>query len=156
MTSTTNLHGLPEDGLLPRDTRRSMAIMLLRARESVMSGYRPVLARHDLSEPQWRVMRVLGEVEKMDSREVAERACVLAPSLTRIVRALEQRGLVTRDRRVDDGRRIFLAITPAGVALIRQMTREGSQAFDRLRTRYGVERWEALLDMLTDLTDVNR
>ena len=88
---------IPEDLLLPRNTRRSVPIMLLRARAGVMSRLRPILARHGLSEQQWRVLRVLGEVENREAREVCERACILAPSLTRILKIIEDRGLVTRN-----------------------------------------------------------
>ena len=58
---------------------------------------------------------MLGEESPLDATEVAERACVLAPSLTRIIKALEERKLITRKRDMADGRRISLAITPAGL-----------------------------------------
>ena len=74
-----------EDTLLPLDTRRSLPIALLRARETVMHRFRPLLASHDLTEQQWRVIRVLGETSPLDASDVAERACILAPSLTRII-----------------------------------------------------------------------
>src|SRR5262245_55114576 len=82
---------LPDDALLPRDTRRALPIALLRAREAVMARFRPILAAHDVTEQQWRVIRVLGEESPLDASEVAERACVLAPSLTRIIRALDRK-----------------------------------------------------------------
>lgn len=145
-----------EDTLLPRDTRRSLPILLLRARDKVMSSFRPILARHDLSEQQWRVMRVLSEVDRMDSREAAERACVLAPSLTRIIRALEARRLITRDRHSDDARRIYLAITPAGIDMIKVLSREGRATFTQLQEKYGTERLEELIDMLSDLVTLER
>ncbi|MGO4834713.1 homoprotocatechuate degradation operon regulator HpaR, partial [Rhizobiaceae sp. 2RAB30] len=106
-------HALPEDTLLPRDTRRSLPIALLRAREAVMGRFRPMLAAHDVTEQQWRVIRVLGETSPLDATEVADRACVLAPSLTRIIKALEDRALITRERDANDGRRAMLAIAPA-------------------------------------------
>jgi hypothetical protein len=43
---------LPEDLLLPRDTRRSLPIALLRAREAVMSRFRPMLNADDVTEQQ--------------------------------------------------------------------------------------------------------
>jgi len=148
---TASAHGLPEDSLLPRDTRRSLPLMMLRARDVVMARFRPFLIQHDLSEQQWRVLRVLGEVDQMDSREVAERACLMAPSLTRIVRALETRRLIVKRRHPDDARRIFLSITPAGIDLIRLLSREGRASFDEFRLKFGEERLELLLDMLSDI-----
>jgi homoprotocatechuate degradation regulator HpaR len=147
---------VPEDLLLPRDTRRSVPIMLLRAREAVMSRFRPLLARHDLSEQQWRVIRVLGEVDSLEAREVAERACVLAPSLTRILKALEERGLITRRIDPNDRRRILLSITPRGVELLAAIAHEGSTAYADFVEKFGAERVDLLLDMLADLADLRK
>ncbi len=63
-----------------RERRRSLAIGLLRAREAVMSHFRPILAAHDVTEQQWRVIRVLAEAGMLDASEVAEKAFILAPS----------------------------------------------------------------------------
>ncbi|NEJ11240.1 homoprotocatechuate degradation operon regulator HpaR, partial [Rhizobium leguminosarum] len=41
-------NGIMQDALLPRDTRRSLPIALLRAREAVMGHFRPMLALHDV------------------------------------------------------------------------------------------------------------
>ena len=66
---------------------------LLRAREMVMTHFRPMLARHRVTEQQWRVIRVLHEQSPLGATEVAERASILGPSLTRIIKALESRKL---------------------------------------------------------------
>jgi len=145
---------LPEDTLLPRDTRRSLPIALLRARESVMSRFRPMLATHDVTEQQWRVIRVLGETSPLDASEVADRACVLAPSLTRIIKALEDRNIITRTKDEGDGRRILLAIAPTGAAMIRELTPESRAIYGELESRYGRERIEQLLDMLGELASL--
>jgi homoprotocatechuate degradation regulator HpaR len=142
---------LPEDTLLPRDMRRSLPIALLKAREVVMGRFRPMLARHDVSEQQWRVLRALAEKSPCDAAELAERASVLGPSLTRIIKALEDRGLITRARNEVDGRRIFLSLAPKGVALIREVTPESRAIYAELEGRFGVERIDALLDLLGEL-----
>lgn len=80
------------------DRRRSLAIGLLRAREAVMSHFRPILAAHDVTEQQWRVIRTLSEAGMLDATEVAEKAFILAPSLTRMIRSLEERGLITKHK----------------------------------------------------------
>ena len=87
-----------------------------------MARFRPILHARDVTEQQWRVIRVLGEESPLDASEVAERACVLAPSLTRIIKALEERRLISRQRDTGDGRRVSLAIAPAGMALIHDVT----------------------------------
>jgi homoprotocatechuate degradation regulator HpaR len=120
----------------------------------VMARFRPILTAHDVTEQQWRVIRVLGEGSPLDATEVAERACVLAPSLTRIIRALEERKLITRSRDAEDGRRICLALSPTGLQLIREVTPETSPVYAELEAQYGRERIELLLDMLGDLANL--
>ena len=61
-----------DDRLLPRNTRRSLPIALLRAREAVMSHFRPMLAKYDVTEQQWRVIRVLAEAGTLDASDVAD------------------------------------------------------------------------------------
>jgi len=153
-TATAELSPLPDDALLPRDTRRALPIALLRAREVVMARFRPILTAHDVTEQQWRVVRVLGEESPLDATEVADRACVLAPSLTRIIKALEERRLISRSRDAVDGRRICLALAPAGLELIRGVTPEIGPVYADLEAQYGRERIELLLDMLGELAEL--
>ena len=99
------------DSLLPRDTSRSFPIALLRARESIMSRFRPMLAKHGFTEQQWRVLRMVGEVDSIEASELAERTCILAPSLTRILQNLEARGLLRRATSKADARRRVIQAT---------------------------------------------
>jgi homoprotocatechuate degradation regulator HpaR len=147
---------LPQDTLLPRDTRRALPIALLRAREAIMARFRPILHARDVTEQQWRVIRVLGEESPLDASEVAKRACVLAPSLTRIIKALEERGLISRQRDTGDGRRISLAIAPAGMAMIRDVTPEVQAVYAELEESYGRDRIEHLLDILGEFTETKK
>lgn len=147
-------HSLPralEDRLLPRDTRRSLPIALLRAREAVMSRFRPMLAQHGVTEQQWRTLRILYESGTIEATELAQRACVLPPSLTRIIMALEERGLLTRSRHANDGRRVLLDITAEGRALIAAVTPESAAIYKEMEQRYGKEEVERLLDQLEKL-----
>jgi len=148
---TPELEALPDDSLLPRDSKRSLPMSLLRAREAVMARFRPILAARDISEQQWRVMRVLAEAGPLDATEVAERACLLAPSLTRIMRTLEERRLITRTRDAGDARRIRLMISAAGIAMIGEVVPAGRDIFKDIEMRFGRERLDHLLDMLGDL-----
>jgi homoprotocatechuate degradation regulator HpaR len=119
-----------------------------------MVRFRPILATRDVTEQQWRVVRILGETSPLDAGEVADRACILAPSLTRIIKALEDRKLISRERDSDDGRRINLSIAPAGLALIREVTPAMTAIYADLETAYGHDRIERLLDMLCELAEL--
>ncbi len=69
----------------PTKTDRALPLALLRARETVMSPIRRVLKNHDVTDQQWRVLRVLYENGVTDAKKLAKSACVLAPSLTRMI-----------------------------------------------------------------------
>jgi homoprotocatechuate degradation regulator HpaR len=132
-------------------TRRSLPITLLRAREAVMSHFRPMLARHDVTEQQWRVIRVLHEAGTLDASEVAERAFILAPSLTRMIRSLEERGFISKHKDSADGRRVLLKIAPAGSAIIHEVMPDSRKIYEDLENRFGKERMETLLKLLDEL-----
>ncbi|MCB1405597.1 MAG: homoprotocatechuate degradation operon regulator HpaR [Rhodobacteraceae bacterium] len=139
-----------------RRTARSLPIALLRARETVMGPVREMLATSGVNEQKWRVLRVLDEGGALDQSLLAERACLQLPSLTRILRAMEDQGLVTRATDPDDRRRSIVTISAAGEAVLSDHAAEASEIFDRLEAAYGRERMNQLLDLLEDLTRTDK
>ncbi|WP_419740662.1 MarR family transcriptional regulator [Ruegeria sp.] len=75
---------------------RSLPIALLRARERVMGPIRKLLIDAGVTEQQWRVLRLLKEEGASEPTDISERACLLLPSLTRILQKLEDKGLIKR------------------------------------------------------------
>lgn len=138
----------------PRDTRHSLPMALLRAREAVMSRFRPLLAEYDINEQQWRVVRVLAEVDQLDATEVAARANILAPSLTRMIRAMTDRGLIQRAKDASDGRRVMLSIAPKGQEMLTKASPASADIYRQLEADYGAERLAQLIEMLIDLTEL--
>ena len=116
-----------------------------------MAHFRPMLARHDITEQQWRVLRVLAEAGPLEATELANYASILPPSLTRIIKALEERAFITRTRVEDDGRRARLAISAAGLALIEELAPERVAIYDAIERRFSAAKHERLLDMLEEL-----
>ncbi len=134
-----------------RRTRRSLPIALLRARETVMGPIREMLSQSDINEQKWRVMRVLDERGPCELTQVAKDACLLLPSLTRIIRAMEEEGLATRATDPEDRRKTIASITDAGRALIVAHLAESNAIFARLERDFGHEKLEQLLDLLDEL-----
>lgn len=116
-----------------------------------MSHFRPILAAHDVSEQQWRVIRVLAEEGTLDASEVAEKAFILAPSLTRMIRSLEERGFITRRKDKADGRRVLLDLAPAGRAVIDAVMPHSLRAYAEIDARFGVAQRKKLLELLGEL-----
>lgn len=134
-----------------RRTRRSLPIALLRARETVMGPIREMLSQSDINEQKWRVLRVLDERGPCELTQVAKDACLLLPSLTRIIRAMEEEGLATRATDPEDRRKTIATITDAGRALIVAHMAESNAIFARLERDFGHEKLEQLLDLLDEL-----
>jgi len=73
--------------------------------------------------------------------ELADRERVKRPTATRLIRALEESGLVTRTADISDLRSSLIAITPEGRELMRTLrTRKDLYLAQRLRTLSDSER----------------
>ena len=124
---------------------------LLRAREVVMLELRPLLARHDITEQQWRVLYALAEQGPLEATALADEASIRPPSLTRIIKALEVRQYMERSNVKGDGRRTLLAIMPAGLALIEELNPARIAIYDGIRQRFGESQHKQLLNLLEAL-----
>ncbi|MGP6086524.1 homoprotocatechuate degradation operon regulator HpaR [Antarctobacter jejuensis] len=134
-------------------TQRTLPIALLRAREAVMERFRPMLREIDITEQQWRVLRVVQEVEEIDATQLARTACVLAPSLTRILKALEARDLIELRRDSADRRRALVRLTPTGTALLHAAAQDSARIYAGIEERLGADRIADLLDALEAVTE---
>lgn len=134
-----------------RQTRRSLPIALLRAREQVMGPIRDMLAQSGVSEQKWRVLRVVQEKGPLELSQIAEEACLLLSSLTRMIGPMVAEGLVTRTTPPEDRRKTVIAISPQGEALIRAHSAESTALFARIEAEFGEDRLEQLLDLLEAL-----
>lgn len=136
-----------------RPFRRSLPMTLMKAREAVLRGFLPLLRDHDLSTQQWRVIRALVEVDSLELKETARQCGLLLPSLSRIVRNLERRGLIARQAVTEDLRRSRLSITASGRALFERIAPYSEQNYDRITRLYGHDRLAELYTMLDELIE---
>ena len=138
-----------------RRTGRSLPIALLRARETVMGPIREMLATSGVNEQKWRVLRVVQEHGPMELTQVAQQACLLLPSLTRIIRAMEDEGLIARTTPAEDRRKTIVTVTDTGRQLIRTHAGASKEIFAQLEQDFGHDNLETLLDLLEKLQAVN-
>ena len=132
-------------------TTKSVPIALIRARERLMGPIREMLSESGITEQQWRVLRVLEEFGPLDPTKLAERACLLLPSQTRIVQTLVEKGFVTRSPDRSDRRRQTLAITRAGRRILEDNLEQARDIAKRVESLLGKKRLQTLLDILADL-----
>jgi homoprotocatechuate degradation regulator HpaR len=135
--------GEPGPGLV-RDFSQSLPMALLRAREAVMARLRPMLRAHGVTEQQWRVLRTLEHADGLEAAQLARQVFLMRPSLTRILRDLQARGLVVRHASPAGLRRSQVFITPKGVALIEDTRPDAAAANAEIERIYGPEALAAL------------
>lgn len=135
-----------------RQFSRSLPMALMRAREAVMSEFRPILAAHDITEQQWRVLRALVDHDAaMGVGELAARTFLLGPSVSRILAALESRELVHRSAVDHDARRALITPTQRGLDLYETVSPASEAAYRRVEARFGVDDLEQLYVLLDKL-----
>ena len=116
-----------------------------------MGPIRDMLAASGVNEQKWRVLRVLDEMGPLELSVLADQACLLLPSLTRMVRPLQDEGLITRSIPALDRRKVVVSITDSGRGLIRDHLGASNAIFARIEDRFGAARLAELLDLLDDL-----
>lgn len=126
----------------------SLTIALLQAREAAMSYFRPIVKRHNLTEQQWRIVRILAENPSMDFHDLAFRACILRPSLTGILTRMERDGLVLRLKPVNDQRKLFVSLTKEGQALYARAQTQVEEAYRLIENEFTPEKMQQLTALL--------
>lgn len=129
----------------------SLTLQLLRARESAMQFFRPVLQKAGFTEQQWRVLRVLNDHEELDAKQLADLSCILSPSLTRIITRFENDGFMVRKKSPHDQRISLLSLTPKAIALVAEFRPEVDAAYQSLIAKLGPKKMKALGALLDDI-----
>lgn len=130
----------------------SLAGTLLTAREAVMAPIRPKLREAGVTDQQWRVLRVLADAGSLDAGRIAETALLHAPTVTRILRELTQRGLLHRAPDPNDGRRTVVTIAERGLTLVNATASQTVLLLGQYEAAFGQERLANLIAELSALS----
>ncbi|MBP8063977.1 MAG: homoprotocatechuate degradation operon regulator HpaR [Acinetobacter sp.] len=134
-----------------KQIRPSVTLALLEAREALMTHFRPALNDIGLTEQQWRIIRILAQFGELESTHLAEKACILKPSLTGIIRRLSEMDLVERRRGDTDQRFVFIHLTQSGDDIFKKMSVEMEKRYQKIHQKVGDEKIEKLLELLKDI-----
>ena len=137
--------------MLMRDFQHSLPMVLLRAREGAMRLFRPLLRAHGFTEQQWRVMRVLMENDGVYISTLAQSCMLLPPSISRIVRSLENDGLVRRRVVQHKMCRFRLYTTAAGRQRFSRAAPDMECCYKQIMHCIGVCNLNALYNLLDEL-----
>ena len=130
---------------------RNLPLLLLQAREHVISHFRPILNANGFTEQQWRIVRVLLEARSLEPRQIGELCRISSPSLAGVLARMEELGFVVRRRLPHDKRRVRVSLTPRSRTLAARMAPQIEATYRRIEERLGSEfseRFQGMLDQL--------
>ena len=99
----------------------STYLKLTRASETLWNRLAPGLQDHKLTPSQFGVLEALYHLGPMHQCELGERILKSSGNMTLVIDNLEKRGLVRRERSVEDRRFIQVHLTEDGERLIRRV-----------------------------------
>ncbi|MCC8409134.1 MarR family transcriptional regulator [Mucilaginibacter sp. UR6-1] len=79
--------------------------------------YRPLLAKLNITYPQYLVLMVLWEHKQQTVNQLCEKLLLDTGTLTPLLKRLEQKGLVNRTRSKEDERVVMISLTALGIQL---------------------------------------
>lgn len=127
----------------------SLPLKLLKARETALNYFRPILKEISLTEQQWRIIRALNEYGALESKQLAERCCILSPSLTGIIKRLEQQNFIQREKSTEDQRRVLLSLTDHAQKVFDDVSPRFEERYSKITARFGEEKMEEFKELLT-------
>jgi homoprotocatechuate degradation regulator HpaR len=127
----------------------SLPMALMRAREAVMATFRPMLRQHGLSEQQWRVLRALtASTKPLKVGEIARSTFISLPSLSRLLKTLEARGVLRRAVHATDVRAAQISLTRRGHALVAKIAPHSELGYASIADRIGAAKLMQLYRLL--------
>ncbi len=91
--------------------------------KEIVSAYTPYLKKLDLTYTQYITMMVMWEEKQIITRHLGERLYLDSGTLTPVLKRLEEKGCITRERSKEDARDLVVTITEAGERLKEEAVR---------------------------------
>ena len=92
--------------------------------------------------------------EGMHVRELADKARVSPPRVSRMLRDMEEKGLIERRIDRDDRRNTYIVLTETGEAARQRTTARLSTFLDRVVDRMGLENVQTMIDLWNRFSDI--
>jgi len=103
------------DSMLALD--KQFCFALYSASLAMTKTYKPLLHKIGLTYPQYLVMLVLWQEDKLLVKSIGEKLFLDSGTLTPLLKRLEKAQLIKRTRSSEDERQVLIALTPQGQAL---------------------------------------
>lgn len=138
-------------------SQRNLPLLLSKARETIISQFRPILKHFGLTEQQWRVLRVLFDEGEAEPCYLCDACDILSPSMTGILKRLGEMELIRREPMPGDKRRVLIFLTKKSECLAEDIIPLIRQQYQLIEEAWGstlINQIYADIESLIQLNDV--
>lgn len=126
----------------------SLPMQLYKALDAIMPEYRNLFYKYDLTEQQWRILRVIWTENNITVAQLSKITLLPAPSLVGILDRLVKKNLLIRNRSDKDRRQVQISLTTKGQELQQLVAPSVLAIHSRLKARVSNEEWQSLERLL--------
>lgn len=135
-----------------RDMYQRPGFLLRRAHQISAAVFENACAEVGLTQAQYGVLMVLQGAPDIDQSRLARALAFDKVTVLRVLRGLEERGLVRRDVSASNRRQMSVRLTPQGQRLLKKAEQPVRQAYQRLMGPLSPAQSQQLIDLLQLLT----
>ena len=123
--------------------------------KEIVRGYKTYLDKLDLTYTQYIVMMVMWEEKELNVKELGDKLFLDSGTLTPLLKKLEEKSLVLRQKTNKDGRQLIVSLTQKGKDLRREIQVVPHQIGScvNLSPEEGAELKRLLLKVLSNVTE---
>lgn len=135
------------------DMYQRPGFLLRRAHQISASIFESACANVDLTQAQYGALTVLASEPGIDQSRLARALAFDKVTVLRVLRGLEERGLVTRAMSQVNRRQMVVRLTPSGKRLLKQAEKPVQEAYARLMEPLDVSQRQVFIQLLQSVTD---
>lgn len=130
---------------------------LLRTADVVRRYFAQLLEPYGITPQQYNVLRILrGARSPLPTMEIVDRMVERAPGITRLLDRLDEKGLVSRERCMEDRRQVLCSISPEGLKLLEELDEPVNAADEAVLAMLKGGEVEQLIELLHRIREGHR
>jgi len=114
--------------------------------------YKPHLEKLEITYPQYLVLMILWEKDKLPVNDIAKKLILNTNTITPLLKRMEQQNLVKRERSKDDERKVIVCLTKKGKLLEKRASSIPEELAQQLLS--GVLKVDDLIRLKDDLSSI--
>lgn len=136
-----------------QDFSHSLPMMMNRTLDSVLPEFRAVFKTFDLTEQQWRILRVLWHEDGLKLSDISAQTLLPKPSLVGIIDRMEDKGLLKRIRSTSDRRSVRISTTAKGRRLEEKIQPLVDECYAQIVSDIKPGDWKIMMNTLQQIID---